>query len=175
MQLGFSEWLGILGGLIGVASLPLAPLRRPVYRFNTWYDAKSRERTANRLIALREQLQELQDRTDHLHFQRKVSGGLLALTFAFLIWFLRAVRGQGDHQTESSFVLIIMIAFIAAIWQFGSAFRRLSGAKETELRENIVKYEMRLKEFDVLVVTDKSAQPHRKQSSAKPKTHLHGC
>jgi hypothetical protein len=93
--------LGIIGGLIGVASLPLAPFRRPVYRFNTWYDAKSRERTANRLIALREQLQELQDRTDHLHFQRKVSGGLLSLTLAFLIWFLRAVRGQVDRETES--------------------------------------------------------------------------
>jgi hypothetical protein len=140
------RWLTIAGIVIALL-LVFSPFRRYVDRFNNWYDEKDRERLKRRLAYTRQQLQDIVDGTSHLHFQRSISGGLLALVLGLTMVFLNFVLPPSRRDPQSTTVLTF-IALAAAIWQFGSAFRRLNGIREEELRRRIQKLETLLREFN---------------------------
>lgn len=137
------NWMEIVGfALTLVAFLALfSPFKRHIQNFNDWLIAKDKERTRRRLEYVQRQLQDILHGTSHLHFQRSISGGLLAMAVGFTLVFLTFFVRKGD--TGSAVVLVLM-AFGAAIWQFGSAFRRLNGIREEELRERIKKLEKQM-------------------------------
>ena len=65
----------------------------------------------------------------------------VGLTLVFLMF----IAGRrGDTGSE---IVLVFIAFGAAIWQFGSAYRRMNGIREQELRKRIDKLQRQLLEF----------------------------
>jgi hypothetical protein len=137
------RWIGI-GSLVLAVLLVVSPFRRYVNRFNDWYDHNDRDRIRRRLEFTKHQLQDIRDGTSHLHFQKSISGGLLFLAIGLLLIFLTFVVRRGD---QGSAALLVVMAFVAAVWQFGSAYRRLNGIRENELLERVGKLEKRLHEF----------------------------
>lgn len=147
MKWSTDRWIGV-GGIVltVIALLPaIEPFRTQINIFNDWYAAKDRERLKRRLAYSRDQLVDIINGTSHLHFQKSISGGLLALTLAIGIVLL-SFFVPPERRDSSSVVALALSAFGAAIWQFASAYRRLNGIREKELRDRIQKLEKRLHE-----------------------------
>ena len=146
MNWSTDRWIGIASIVSTlIASLFIfSPFRRYVEQFNDWYDANDRERVKRRLAYVKAQLKDLREGTTHIHFQKCISAGLLALTLVFGLVFLQFILHRGD---PGSSVMLIFMGLSVAVWQFGSAFRRLKGIREQELVEKIAKLETQLDRF----------------------------
>jgi hypothetical protein len=125
MQWPLAErWIGIISAAFTLVAflLVFSPFRRYVNRFNDWYDARDKEHTSRRLAYVRQQLQDIVDGTSHLHFQKSISGGLLALAVGLTLVFLMFIAGRrGDTGSE---IVLVFIAFGA---RSGSLARRIAG------------------------------------------------
>lgn len=146
MNWSADRWIGIAGVVCTLIAFLFifSPFRRYVEQFNNWYDAQDRERLKRRLAYVRGQLKDLREGTTHIHFQKCISAGLLALTLVFVLVFLQFFLHRGD---PGSAVMLIFIGLGFAMWQFGSAFRRLKGIREQELVEKVSKLEQQLERF----------------------------